>query len=179
MEKDNHWNDIIREEISIMLDRLKTRGVDADQFEVNIKASSIEKTPLDTADFNFFKNELGTCFNKENKKEGVVFEVDDLDEIIPQLNSRSEQKVKCSRCGKELKGVKPGDIIDNCFPICKECFEVLKKDVYDFDEESKEDKIVDFIEDYLLDYAIFDDKEDMINFLKDVIEYIKTNDIDI
>lgn len=180
MEDRSKWNEIISEEIATMIDRLKTRGIDADQFEVNIKTSSIEEIPIGKEVMDAFEDFLEKDTKVEDKTKGVTFEVDDLDEILDQLGKKSRQNVKCSRCGKEIEDFKESEIGEGYFAICKDCLEKLKNNMIEAepDEESREEMVEDFVNDLLLDY-IFDDKEDLIRFLKEAIKYIKDNNIEI
>lgn len=185
MSREN-WDKIIKEEISKMIDNLRARGVDADNFVVDIKGQN--RVPE---------------FKTENKDTEEFLVVKDLDELLTQIKARNSKKCDC--CGNSVdKLFKVNDTTNVC-ESCKDAIDIYSvriksilknKDkankmldclsaVTEFLEMNTEDcepeptPVEMFVFDVLLESCDFESKDDIIDFLEDVIDFVESNDFEL
>ena len=181
MKENENWDNIIKEEIANMIDRLRNRGIDADRFIVDIKG---QNTIQESAD---------------------CLEVDDIDKIIETIRRRNNAIKRCDCCNEIVPKVTtlvPGvSVCDSCktaldkyisqiTEVCSnstrgesmlKCLEMVTKFLND-NLESPEDEptlVEEFVYDDLLDFMSFDSKEDIVDFLNRVIEFIKSDNFEL
>lgn len=190
MQDMENWENIVKEEISKMIEHLKERGVESVKIDVSIK----KLTPEQERNYrNFIEFENGNC----------TLEVDNIDDILKAL----PKKHKCTCCGKVSKDVKKIETGEYVCESCDQSLDVYRdkirkmikengagkinsmldciKHVTEFlemntehDLSPEEETYDDFVNNVLLKYAVFESQEDMIDFLDDVIMYIEDNDIE-
>lgn len=181
MKENENWDNIIKEEISNMIDRLRSRGIEADRFVVDIKGQNSIQTEKD------------------------FLEVDDIDKIIDTIRKRNNTVKKCDCCNEIVSKVTtliPGvSVCDNCknalekyesaiTEICAnstkgesmlKCLEMVTKFLHDNLDSSEDEPtlVEEFVYDDLLDFMSFDSKEDIIDFLSRVINFIQSDDFEL
>ena len=185
----NDWESIIKEEIEKMMKSLRSKGIDSEVLSVSIKIENPKNEGIELAENNEF------------------LESDNIDDILPKLRKRKDINKKCSCCGKtsnNLRRIETGEYVcEECdktldiyrsrikdilkaynnnqsiTPLMREFAEEIIKSEEDCKENDEEDLLRDFIQDELMDYAIFENKNDLITFLEDVINYVKNHEIDL
>lgn len=181
-----NWEDIIEEEVKKMMDNIQERGVSPDILNVSVHILVPGK----------------------NRKEEDFLEVENIDDILKTIQNRKISKnKKCSCCGKVSNTVKMNEAGEYVCQECNKKLDIYRDkiskivDAYEKDEsitllvkdlaqsiiknkkeeefEDETDEVLkDFVENEILTYAMFEDKEDIVNFLDDVITYIETHEIE-
>lgn len=188
------WERIIREEITRMIEKLHDRGVQSVKIDVNVK--KIRPPQEDNV-------------VRVNNPEGEIstYEVDSVDDLLEAFQ-RKKQQHKCTCCGKVSKDVRKIETGEYVCESCNDALDIYRekikniikkegkqnvslmleciKTVTEFlemntehEQNPEEEMYKDFINDSLLGYAYFETKEDVIDFLDGVINYIEDNDIDL
>lgn len=188
------WERIIREEITRMIENLHDRGVQSVKIDVSVK--KIRPPQEDNV-------------VRVNNPEGEIstYEVNSIDELFEAFQ-RKKQQHKCTCCGKVSKDVRKIETGEYVCESCNDALDIYRekikniikkegkenvslmleciKTVTEFlemntehEQNPEEEMYKDFINDNLLGYAYFGTKEDIIDFLDGVINYIEDNDIDL
>ena len=188
------WERIIREEITRMIENLHDRGVQSVKIDVSVKKI---RTPQED-------NVV-----RVNNPEGEIstYEVNSIDDLFEAFQ-RKKQQHKCTCCGKVSKDVRKIETGEYVCESCNDALDIYRekikniikkegkenvslmleciKTVTEFlemntehEQNPEEEMYKDFINDNLLGYAYFETKEDIIDFLDGVINYIEDNDIDL
>lgn len=190
----NKWERIIREEITKMIENLHDRGVQSVKIDVSVKRIRPEQQ----------ENIVNL---KESEGEISTYEVDSVDDLFEAFQ-RKKQQHKCTCCGKVSKDVRKIETGEYVCESCNDALDIYRekikniikkegegkvssmleciKTVTEFlemntehEQNPEEEMYEDFINDNLLGYAYFETKEDVIDFLDGVINYIEDNDIDL
>lgn len=190
----NKWERIVREEITKMIENLHDRGVQSVKIDVSVKKI---RPPQE-----------GNVV-RVNNPEGEIstYEVNSVDELFEAFQ-RKKQQHKCTCCGKVSKDVRKIETGEYVCESCNDALDIYRekikniikkegegkvssmleciKTVTEFlemntehEQNPEEEMYEDFINDNLLGYAYFETKEDVIDFLDGVINYIENNDIDL
>ena len=190
----NKWERIIREEITKMIENLHDRGVQSVKIDVSVK--KIRPPQEDNV-------------VRVNNPEGEIstYEVNSVDDLFEAFQ-RKKQQHKCTCCGKVSKDVRKIETGEYVCESCNDALDIYRekikniikkegegkvssmleciKTVTEFlemntehEQNPEEEMYEDFINDNLLGYAYFETKEDVIDFLDGVINYIEDNDIDL
>lgn len=190
----NKWERIIREEITRMIENLHDRGVQSVKIDVSVK--KIRPPQEDNV-------------VRVNNPEGEIstYEVNSVDDLLEAFQ-RKKQQHKCTCCGKVSKDVRKIETGEYVCESCNDALDIYRekikniikkegkenvslmleciKTVTEFlemntehEQNPEEEMYEDFINDNLLGYAYFETKEDVIDFLDGVINYIEDNDIDL
>lgn len=188
------WERIIREEITRMIENLHDRGVQSVKIDVSVK--KIRPPQEDNV-------------VRVNNPEGEIstYEVNSIDDLFEAFQ-RKKQQHKCTCCGKVSKDVRKIETGEYVCESCNDALDIYRekikniikkegkenvslmleciKTVTEFlemntehEQNPEEEMYKDFINDNLLGYAYFGTKEDVIDFLDGVINYIEDNDIDL
>lgn len=188
------WERIIREEITRMIENLHDRGVQSVKIDVSVK--KIRPPQEDNV-------------VRVNNSEGEIstYEVNSVDDLLEAFQ-RKKQQHKCTCCGKVSKDVRKIETGEYVCESCNDALDIYRekikniikkegkenislmlecvKTVTEFlemntehEQNPEEEMYKDFINDNLLGYAYFETKEDVIDFLDGVINYIEDNDIDL
>ena len=188
------WERIIREEITRMIENLHDRGVQSVKIDVSVK--KIRPPQEDNV-------------VRVNNPEGEIstYEVNSVDDLLEAFQ-RKKQQHKCTCCGKVSKDVRKIETGEYVCESCNDALDIYRekikniikkegkenislmlecvKTVTEFlemntehEQNPEEEMYKDFINDNLLGYAYFETKEDVIDFLDGVINYIEDNDIDL
>lgn len=188
------WERIIREEITRMIENLHDRGVQSVKIDVSVK--KIRPPQEDNV-------------VRVNNPEGEIstYEVNSVDDLLEAFQ-RKKQQHKCTCCGKVSKDVRKIETGEYVCESCNDALDIYRekikniikkegkenvslmleciKTVTEFlemntehEQNPEEEMYKDFINDNLLGYAYFETKEDIIDFLDGVINYIEDNDIDL
>ena len=188
------WERIVREEITKMIENLHDRGVQSVKIDVSVKKI---RPPQE-----------GNVV-RVNNPEGEIstYEVNSVDELFEAFQ-RKKQQHKCTCCGKVSKDVRKIETGEYVCESCNDALDIYRekikniikkegegkvssmleciKTVTEFlemntehEQNPEEEMYEDFINDNLLGYAYFKTKEDVIDFLDGVINYIEDNDIDL
>lgn len=188
------WERIIREEITRMIENLHDRGVQSVKIDVSVK--KIRPPQEDNV-------------VRVNNPEGEIstYEVNSIDDLFEAFQ-RKKQQHKCTCCGKVSKDVRKIETGEYVCESCNDALDIYRekikniiktegkenvslmleciKTVTEFlemntehEQNPEEEMYKDFINDNLLGYAYFETKEDIIDFLDGVINYIEDNDIDL
>lgn len=188
------WERIIREEITRMIENLHDRGVQSVKIDVSVK--KIRPPQEDNV-------------VRVNNPEGEIstYEVNSIDDLFEAFQ-RKKQQHKCTCCGKVSKDVRKIETGEYVCESCNDALDIYRekikniikkegkenvslmleciKTVTEFlemntehEQNPEEEMYKDFINDNLLGYAYFGTKEDIIDFLDGVINYIEDNDIDL
>lgn len=188
------WERIIREEITRMIENLHDRGVQSVKIDVSVK--KIRPPQEDNV-------------VRVNNPEGEIstYEVNSVDDLLEAFQ-RKKQQHKCTCCGKVSKDVRKIETGEYVCESCNDALDIYRekikniikkegkenvslmleciKNVTEFlemntehEQNPEEEMYKDFINDSLLGYAYFETKEDVIDFLDGVINYIEDNDIDL
>lgn len=188
------WERIIREEITRMIENLHDRGVQSVKIDVSVK--KIRPPQEDNV-------------VRVNNPEGEIstYEVNSIDDLLEAFQ-RKKQQHKCTCCGKVSKDVRKIETGEYVCESCNDALDIYRekikniikkegkenvslmleciKTVTEFlemntehEQNPEEEMYKDFINDNLLGYAYFETKEDIIDFLDGVINYIEDNDIDL
>ena len=188
------WERIIREEITRMIENLHDRGVQSVKIDVSVKKI---RPPQE---YNVVR---------VNNPEGEIstYEVNSVDDLLEAFQ-RKKQQHKCTCCGKVSKDVRKIETGEYVCESCNDALDIYRekikniikkegkenvslmleciKNVTEFlemntehEQNPEEEMYKDFINDSLLGYAYFETKEDVIDFLDGVINYIEDNDIDL
>lgn len=188
------WERIIREEITRMIENLHDRGVQSVKIDVSVK--KIRPPQEDNV-------------VRVNNPEGEIstYEVNSIDDLLEAFQ-RKKQQHKCTCCGKVSKDVRKIETGEYVCESCNDALDIYRekikniikkegkenvslmleciKTVTEFlemntehEQNPEEEMYKDFINDNLLGYAYFGTKEDIIDFLDGVINYIEDNDIDL
>lgn len=188
------WERIIREEITRMIENLHDRGVQSVKIDVSVK--KIRPPQEDNV-------------VRVNNPEGEIstYEVNSVDDLLEAFQ-RKKQQHKCTCCGKVSKDVRKIETGEYVCESCNDTLDIYRekikniikkegkenvslmleciKTVTEFlemntehEQNPEEEMYEDFINDNLLRYAYFETKEDIIDFLDGVINYIEDNDIDL
>lgn len=190
----NKWERIIREEITKMIENLHDRGVQSVKIDVSVKRIRPEQQ----------ENIVNL---KESEGEISTYEVDSVDDLFEAFQ-RKKQQHKCTCCGKVSKDVRKIETGEYVCESCNDALDIYRekikniikkegegkvssmleciKTVTEFlemntehEQNPEEEMYEDFINDNLLGYAYFETKEDVIDFLDGVINYIEDNDIEL
>lgn len=190
----NKWERIIREEITKMIENLHDRGVQSVKIDVSVKRIRPEQQ----------ENIVNL---KESEDEISTYEVDSVDDLFEAFQ-RKKQQHKCTCCGKVSKDVRKIETGEYVCESCNDALDIYRekikniikkegegkvssmleciKTVTEFlemntehEQNPEEEMYEDFINDNLLGYAYFETKEDVIDFLDGVINYIEDNDIEL
>ena len=190
----NKWERIIREEITKMIENLHDRGVQSVKIDVSVK--KIRPPQEDNV-------------VRVNNPEGEIstYEVNSVDDLFEALQRRKQQH-KCTCCGKVSKDVRKIETGEYVCESCNDALDIYREKIRDIikkegkenvslmleciktvteflemntehEQNPEEEMYEDFINDNLLGYAYFETKEDVIDFLDGVINYIEENDIDL
>lgn len=188
------WERIIREEITRMIENLHDRGVQSVKIDVSVK--KIRPPQEDNV-------------VRVNNPEGEIstYEVNSIDDLFEAFQ-RKKQQHKCTCCGKVSKDVRKIETGEYVCESCNDALDIYRekikniikkegkenvslmleciKTVTEFlemntehEQNPEEEMYEDFINDNLLGYTYFETKEDVIDFLDGVINYIEDNDIDL
>lgn len=188
------WERIIREEITKMIENLHDRGVQSVKIDVSVK--KIRPPQEDNV-------------VRVNNPEGEIstYEVNSVDDLFEAFQ-RKKQQHKCTCCGKVLNDVRKIETGEYVCESCNDALDIYREKIRDIIKKEGEGKVSsmleciktvteffemnteheqnpdeemyeDFINDNLLGYAYFETKEDVIDFLDGVINYIEDNDIDL
>ena len=188
------WERIIREEITKMIENLHDRGVQSVKIDVSVKRIRPEQQE--------------NIVNLKEPNGGIfTYEVDSVDDLFEAFQ-RKKQQHKCTCCGKVSKDVRKIETGEYVCESCNDALDIYRekikniikkegegkvssmleciKTVTEFlemntehEQNPEEEMYEDFINDNLLGYAYFETKEDVIDFLDGVINYIEDNDIDL
>lgn len=181
--KDKDIDEIINDEVRNMVDRLKERGIEGDRFIVTVKSQVAVP-------------------NKENNNEPYI---GDFDELLRQITKNKKSKMEiCPSCGKLeylFPVTKTGDI-----KLCQKCkdecnvyaervidafknkdkmsmlnaiSEYMSRDFSDDLEEPEPNDVERFVYDCLLQNFDFESKDDIIDFLADVEEFVESDDFEL
>lgn len=188
------WERIIREEITRMIENLHDRGVQSVKIDVSVK--KIRPPQEDNV-------------VRVNNPEGEIstYEVNSIDDLFEAFQ-RKKQQHKCTCCGKVSKDVRKIETGEYVCESCNDALDIYREKIRDIIKKEGKEKVSpmleciktvteflemnteheqtpeeemyeDFINDNLLRYAYFETKEDVIDFLDEVINYIEGNDIDL
>ena len=188
------WERIIREEITRMIENLHDRGVQSVKIDVSVK--KIRPPQEDNV-------------VRVNNPEGEIstYEVNSVDDLLEAFQ-RKKQQHKCTCCGKVSKDVRKIETGEYVCESCNDALDIYREKIRDIikkegkenislmleciktvteflemntehEQNPEEEMYEDFINDNLLGYAYFETKEDVIDFLDGVINYIEDNDIDL
>lgn len=188
------WERIIREEITRMIENLHDRGVQSVKIDVSVK--KIRPPQEDNV-------------VRVNNPEGEIstYEVNSVDDLLEAFQ-RKKQQHKCTCCGKVSKDVRKIETGEYVCESCNDALDIYREKIRDIikkegkenvslmleciktvteflemntehEQNPEEEMYKDFINDNLLGYAYFETKEDVIDFLDGVINYIEDNDIDL
>lgn len=188
------WERIIREEITRMIENLHDRGVQSVKIDVSVKKI---RPPQE-------ENVV-----RVNNPEGEIstYEVNSVDDLFEAFQ-RKKQQHKCTCCGKVSKDVRKIETGEYVCESCNDALDIYREKIRDIikkegkenvslmleciktvteflemntehEQNPEEEMYKDFINDTLLGYAYFETKEDVIDFLDGVINYIEDNDIDL
>lgn len=190
----NKWERIIREEITKMIENLHDRGVQSVKIDVNVKRIRPEQQE--------------NIVNLKESEDGIsIYEVDSVDDLFEAFQ-RKKQQHKCTCCGKVSKDVRKIETGEYVCESCNDALDIYREKIKDIikkegkekvssmleciktiteflemntehEQNPEEEMYEDFINDNLLGYAYFETKEDVIDFLDGVINYIENNDIDL
>lgn len=190
----NKWERIIREEITKMIENLHDRGVQSVKIDVSVKRIRPEQQE--------------NIVNLKESEDGIsTYEVDSVDDLFEAFQ-RKKQQHKCTCCGKVSKDVRKIETGEYVCESCNDALDIYRekikniikkegegkvssmleciKTVTEFlemntehEQNPEEEMYEDFINDNLLGYAYFETKEDVIDFLDGVINYIEDNDIEL
>lgn len=178
--KDKDIDEIINDEVRNMVDRLKERGIEGDRFIVTVKSQVAVPNKV-----------------KENEPY-----IGDFDELLRQI--KKQKKEKCPSCG-EIEYLYPvtktGDI-----KLCKKCkdecdiyakriisaiknndeidmlnaiSEYLSRNPIKETTEPEPNYIEEFVYDNMLKNFDFESKDDIIDFLADIEEFIESDDFEL
>ena len=190
----NKWERIIREEITRMIENLHDRGVQSVKIDVSVK--KIRPPQEDNV-------------VRVNNPEGEIstYKVNSVDDLFEAFQ-RKKQQHKCTCCGKVSKDVRKIETGEYVCESCNDALDIYREKIRDIikkegkenvslmleciktvteflemntehEQNPDEEMYEDFINDNLLGYAYFETKEDVIDFLDGVINYIEDNDIDL
>lgn len=188
------WERIIREEITRMIENLHDRGVQSVKIDVSVK--KIRPPQEDNV-------------VRVNNPEGEIstYEVNSIDDLFEAFQ-RKKQQHKCTCCGKVSKDVRKIETGEYVCESCNDALDIYREKIKniikkegkenvslmleciktvteflemntEYEQNPEEEMYKDFINDNLLGYAYFETKEDVIDFLDGVINYIEDNDIDL
>lgn len=188
------WERIIREEITRMIENLHDRGVQSVKIDVSVK--KIRPPQEDNV-------------VRVNNPEGEIstYEVNSIDDLFEAFQ-RKKQQHKCTCCGKVSKDVRKIETGEYVCESCNDALDIYREKIKniikkegkenvslmleciktvteflemntEYEQNPEEEMYKDFINDNLLGYAYFGTKEDIIDFLDGVINYIEDNDIDL
>lgn len=190
----NKWERIIREEITKMIENLHDRGVQSVKIDVSVKKIRPEQQE--------------NIVNLKESEDGIsTYEVDSVDDLFEAFQ-RKKQQHKCTCCGKVSKDVRKIETGEYVCESCNDALDIYREKIRDIikkegkenvslmleciktvteflemntehEQNPEEEMYEDFINDNLLGYAYFETKEDVIDFLDGVINYIEDNDIDL
>ena len=177
-----------------MIENLHDRGVQSVKIDVSVK--KIRPPQEDNV-------------VRVNNPEGEIstYEVNSIDDLFEAFQ-RKKQQHKCTCCGKVSKDVRKIETGEYVCESCNDALDIYRekikniikkegkenvslmleciKNVTEFlemntehEQNPEEEMYKDFINDSLLGYAYFETKEDVIDFLDGVINYIEDNDIDL
>lgn len=186
------WERIIREEITKMIENLHDRGVQSVKIDVSVKKIRPEQ-----------KENLVRVENPEG--EISTYEVNSVDDLFEAFQKKQH---KCTCCGKVSNDVRKIETGEYVCESCNDALDIYREKIRDIikkegkenvslmleciktvteflemntehEQNPEEEMYEDFINDNLLGYAYFETKEDVIDFLDGVINYIEDNDIDL
>lgn len=190
----NKWERIIREEITKMIENLHDRGVQSVKIDVSVKKIRPEQQE--------------NIVNLKEPEDGIsIYEVNSVDDLFEAFQ-RKKQQHKCTCCGKVSKDVRKIETGEYVCESCNDALDIYREKIRDIikkegkenvslmleciktvteflemntehEQNPEEEMYEDFINDNLLGYAYFETKEDVIDFLDGVINYIEDNDIDL
>ena len=187
MEK---WEDIIREEIKKMMTAIQGRGVAPDFINVSVNILLPHKTRKNSEGYSDIEVESIDDILKKIRKNKQEKECSCCGKKTTSAIRLETGEYVCPQCNEELNLYRDkikeivqaynenASITSLIHELAEQIIDRQAEKELEEMEDENEEMLADFIENELLNFAQFDKKEELVEFLNDVINYINSHDID-